>query len=88
VPAPKREPTSKLRQGQWLVVVTGPEVAALRFQVAGHPRQQLAPRHYPGTVWGVVQIFVKSPRAAVTLYPRSAGGSVLGPMSYYRIPTD
>ena len=88
VPAPKREPISKLRQGPWLVVVTGPEVAALRFQVAGHPRQQVSPRHYPGTVWGVVQIFTKNPRAAVTLDSRSAGGKVIGPMSYYRIPTD
>jgi hypothetical protein len=88
VPAPKREAISKLRQGQWLVVVTGPEVAELRYQIAGQPRQKLAPRHFPGTVWGVVQIFTKNPKAAVTLDPRSAGGSVIGPMSYYRIPTD
>jgi hypothetical protein len=88
VPAPKREAMSKLRQGQWLVVVTGPEVAQLRYQIAGHPHRLVAPHHYPGTVWGVTQIFTKNPSAAVTLDPRSADGSVIGPMSYYRIPTD
>jgi hypothetical protein len=88
VPAPKREAISKLRQSQYLVVVTGPEVTELHYQIAGQPRQKVAPQHYPGTVWGVVQIFTKNPRAAVTLDPRSAGGSVIGPMSYYRIPTD
>jgi hypothetical protein len=88
VPAPKRAPISKRRQGQWLVVVTGPEVSELRYQIAGQPHQLVAPHHYPRTVWGVVQIFTKNPRAAVTLDPRSAGGSVIGPMSYYRIPTD
>lgn len=88
VPAPKREAISKLRQGQWLVVVSGPEVTELRYQIAGQPRQKVAPQHYPGTLWSVVQIFTKNPKAAVTLDPRSAGGKVIGPMSYYRIPTD
>jgi hypothetical protein len=88
VPAPEGEAISKLRQGQWLVVVTGPEVTALRYQIAGQSHQSVAPRHFPRTVWGVVQIFTKNPRAAVTLDPRSAGGKVIGPMSYYRIPTD
>jgi hypothetical protein len=88
VPAPKREPISSRRQGQFVVVVTGPEVTELRYRVAGHPRQDVSPQHYPGTTWGVVVILTEHPKAAVTLDPRSAGGQVIGPMAYFRIPTD
>jgi hypothetical protein len=33
-------------------------------------------------------VLTEHPKAAVTLDPRSAGGKAIGPMSYYRIPTD
>lgn len=88
VAAPKREPISSQRQGQFVVVVSGPEVTELRYKIAGQPRQTAAPEHYPGTAWGVVVILTEHPKASVTLDPRSAGGKVIGPMAYYRIPTD
>ncbi len=88
VPAPKREPLSSQREGQFVVVVTGPEVTELRYKVAGQPRQTAAPMRFPGTAWGVVVIRTDSPSETVTLDGRSAGGKVIGPMAYYRIPTD
>ena len=38
--------------------------------------------------WGVVVILTEHSKASVTLDARSAGGKVIGPMAYYRIPTD
>jgi hypothetical protein len=92
VAAPKGEATSLQREQGWVVVVTGPEVGALRVMV-GKQTTLRTPRHYPGTAWGVVVIANDHPKQSVTIDARGAGGGIaaskqLGSAQYYQAPTN
>jgi hypothetical protein len=87
VAAPKGQAITSGRQGQYVVVVTGPEVSLLGFTVAGKPAQITNPQHFAGSPWGLVMIFTEHPKAQVLLSASSANGTKLGPAQYYMPPT-
>ena len=86
VSAPSGEAVTAARQGQWVVVVTAPELETLGVQV-GKQTTRRTPTRYPGTPWGIVMIRNDNPKESVVLDPRGAGNGKLGPEHYYVSPT-
>jgi hypothetical protein len=87
VVTPQGKPISSGRQDHYVVVVTGPEVATIRYQIPGKPSRTVSPTHDKSTPWGFVSIFTGQSKRPVTLDPRGASGSVISVDDYYQAPT-